>query len=161
MGKILLYTAMSSCTTLVSGIINNQLKIPGTFSSLDGNLSPANGRWLKETIIWTDSGGVGDKITSLRIEDIDGKIPIELRGAFPDYPVLSHLMDQEVGAPGAGGLFIPTGQFISIKPIDPLDSRGLQFIPSELYLCSTFTSGTLALNKVCRINYIWGKYVET
>lgn len=161
MGKIALYTAMSSCTTGIGGTVTNQLKIPGTFSSMDGSVAPANGRWLKETMIWTDAGAVGDKLTLLRIEDVDGVIPVPARAAFPDYPVLSYLMDQEVESPGAGGLFIPVGQLIRIQPIDPLDVRGLQFIPSGLYLCSTFTSGGLSLSKTCRINYLWGKYIET
>lgn len=137
---------------------DNALKIPGTFAGLDGNAYPTGGRWLKRAQIWTDSGAAGDKLTNLRIEDTDGKIPQPLRALFPAYPVISYLMDQEVESPGEGGLQIPPGIVLNVEPIDPLDSRGLQFIPSELYLCSTFNSSA---NKTCRINYIWGKYVET
>lgn len=159
MGKIVMYSACASSTIpALATTKDNALKIPGTFAGIDGIAYPTAGRWLKKTQIWTDVGAAGDKLTDLRIEDTDGKIPEGMRELFPDYPVISHLMDEEVQSPGDAGLYIPPNAVLTIEPIDPLDARGLQFIPSELYLCSTFNSTAL---KTCRINYIWGKYIET
>lgn len=155
-----MYSALSSATTILGGSVDNQIKIPGTFTSFDPAIAPSNGRWLKKTMIWTDTGAAGDKIVSLRLEDVDGVIPVPARAAFISYPVISYLMDQDVESPGSPGLYIPPGIVLTIEPIDPVDNRGLQFLPSGLYLCSTFTSGALGINKTCRINYIWGKYLD-
>lgn len=163
MGSIYFYSAHESKTTDDSGVVSIKTKIPGIFTGVNGFVSPfPQGRYFKKAQIWTENGSQGDSITNLRIEDTDGVLGAA-SAAFTHYPVIQTLYDSDVASNGgatSGGLGIPAGEIMEISAIDPIDNRGLVFVPAQMYLCSDFIAGDGASGRTIRVNYIWGKYFE-
>lgn len=143
-------------TANAQGLGSIQTKVPGVFNGVNGiDSPPANGRYLREIHIWTDNGVSGDVLNNIRVQDIDGIIPVPVQAAFPAYPVIQTLSETEPPEGNAlAGVGIPVGQVLILRPIDPHDNRGFQFIPSGLYICADFHS---VIGKTVRVNYIWGK----
>lgn len=155
--SIFFYPAFITATTDVNGLAQIQFKVPGTFTSANGLITPPpDGRYLKKLEIWTESGANGDKLSNISIKDIDSVIPAQLQSLFPNYPVIQYLYDTDVDASN-GGIKIPPSQIISIDPFDPA-LHGIQFIPAGLYICADFTAAGLSIGKVININLFWGKY---
>src|ERR1051326_6278051 len=134
--SIRIYSAHTRRTTDETGAASGCMKIPGTFSGIDGfsanpitGLLP-DGRYLKQAQIWTENGSPGDRVTNIRVEDMDG-ILSAVSGSLPYYPVVQYLSDQDITEDDevSDGLGVPQNTVISITPIDPIDNRGLQFIP--------------------------------
>jgi hypothetical protein len=87
----------------VTGALTVLLKVPGTFTA--GTPS----RYIKEAVLWLENRQPGDAITALSVTDIDGVVPVPLRGQFPNYPVLQNLIDSAALSANQKIFFWPNG----------------------------------------------------
>lgn len=139
-------------STDLSGTASIAVKVPGTFTGLQqGN----DGRYLAKTLIWTRDHVNGDRLSNLKVRDLDGVIPVGLRPIFPAYPIIASFSDPDLTYTGNFyELFIPPQAAVNIGPVDPSKPR---FIPSGLYICATFTSGSIIAGREIYINVQWSK----
>lgn len=139
-------------TTDDTGSATMLIKVPGTFSGLSNG---SDGRYLVKTTIWTKDHVDGDKISSLAAKDLDGVLPVALRGAFASYPILLTFSDTEATYGGnVTEMYVPPLPTQNLGPINPLVPR---FIPSGVYIYGIFTAGTVAANRELYINIQWQK----
>lgn len=144
--------------TLLGGSVAFNIKIPGTFANILPT-DPTAGRWFQEAEIWSDSAISGDTVTDMKLTDTDGVVPSEQRFLFPNYPDIIQFYDTSVTGASGPGLLIPPSRSLVIRPFE-IDSKPvIKFLPSQLYLTGTLTSGDLSLGKVFRINIIWARSV--
>ncbi len=113
-------------TTILSGGVGTiQIKVPGTFTTLDKNNPLWSGRDLKLLRMFFSNPATGDLVKSIVVKDIDGKVPVPLRPMFPNYPIINDSSDEFQTE--NKGLFIPPGQIVEWKP-------EVALIPSEFYV---------------------------
>lgn len=139
-------------TTDITGAVTVSVQIPGTFGGV-APVDPSQGRYLKNAMFWCDAPAAGDRLSLLQVVDTDGVVPVPVRGAFPNYPVIFDLLDTATG--GTSALFIPSAGITA----DAFDTNGqptARFIPSQLYAKFTYQAGGLSLGKTIRVIYRWG-----
>lgn len=121
------YVKITAQTDVSTGEATITFKIPGTFVTIDPKQPDFSGRTITEWMIWCKEPLDGDAVTSITIEDTDGKIPMGQRPAFPDYPIIAYRQDTEVDEDNQG--FYLTKTPIRLTP------PGLaKPLPSELYI---------------------------
>lgn len=130
-GQIRLTTAGSKGDVdPVSGIGKAQLVIP------------VPGRYLVSGNIWLGKVAPGDALTKLRIEDIDGVVPVPARGMFPNYPVLISLLDLSFQSPNQVQYFLPD------KPLELKSVQNPPFLTPGLYITAEATKAQPGVDQI-------------
>lgn len=150
-----------SATTDDTGTANLYFQSPGTFNGIQtqGN-PPSNGLFIESIDIWTDTEEDGATISNLSISDTNqilGSYGIDTT-QFPNYPILLNLLSSSFSLvsdsnySAQGGLFIRNSVVSKITPVPLSQSQPYQFLPSGLFLQSTYTSPSGQANMIVRAN---------
>lgn len=148
------FCSVTLTTNLLTGQATASIKIPGTFSGAVPSDSTNTGRFLRSVSIWSASAVDGDAVTSIKLVDNDGVVPLAARAAFPSYPVIIDLLDTVTGADSK--LLIPPAG-ITAEAFNTIGEVESRFLPSGLYLEYEVTAGAPAI-RLFRSNIRWGKW---
>lgn len=144
----------ASATTILGGSKTISIQVPGTFSSVFPT-DPTAGRFLASATFWSDATNPSDSIDLLQVVDTDGVVPVPVRAAFPNYPVIFDMIDSIGGVQSS--IMMPTSP-LTITAFDSSGVASARFIPSQLYIKMTFTTGLLSLGQVFRVLVRWGMW---
>lgn len=139
---------VSTYNSSMTGTVTINIKIPGTFATLDATQPTFVGRQLVQMTAWVEGRMAGDALTSAQIKDIDNVTGL---GANT---VLGSLADASVPSANQGLAFPPTGQIT----ITPDRSNKKTNIAAGLYVSLTFTKANPLLNDNAFVNMAWDDY---
>jgi hypothetical protein len=124
--------SLTGATDPATGVVALSLKSPNNYGVAPvtyGSLNPTGqGRFLDNSQIWFGNPAAGDKILGMYVKDVDGVMDVADRSQFPNYPIITSMIDPMVTA-GSQGLYMNQYQ------ITALENFGYQvFVPAGLYL---------------------------
>jgi hypothetical protein len=132
--KISTFTAQTDGAT---GLATIDIKIPGTFTTINIADASWSGRQLLRAGLWLESRAAGDKIIAAYVNDSGGKIPVQIQGLFSSYPVLRNLHDDGADSANQGLVLPPNGPFQIDFP-----ANAAARLASELHLIVVFKKAT-------------------
>lgn len=145
---MIVFAAASATTDPITGIATIQMVTPGAFISAVSKVA-GSCRIIVQWEVWFGTPLLGDCITAITANDINGVVPVPNRVAFPNYPILVSRIDSGVSSPN-NLLYIPPDGII-IKP-DTNES----LIPSQIAMTITAQKGSLPITPdILYINMWW------